>query len=195
MWRSLPPQNLPSHATSPECSAIAGCRKRRVRIGPKVPAIFCRRRHQPLPRSMVVGLATSRPSGANHEEVDECAAFCSTKEGAQDRAAKSAWTGIFRRHCAVDCCLARCWTGCPRRSASFAFVVPNMAAAPAERCIKRQRRNARSQADWQHRRCLPRCWSANIAITRRFIGRHKSLRGTASSSIVRRWRRYRLLVA
>src|SRR2546430_1503157 len=30
-----------------DCSAIAGCRKRRVRDAPDVQAAFCRRRHQP----------------------------------------------------------------------------------------------------------------------------------------------------
>src|SRR5262249_21599234 len=30
-----------------DCSAIADCRKRRVRVAPDVQAIFCRRRHQP----------------------------------------------------------------------------------------------------------------------------------------------------
>jgi hypothetical protein len=32
---------------------------------------------------VVVGLATSRPGGADHEKVDECAALCSAMEGVQ----------------------------------------------------------------------------------------------------------------
>ena len=38
---------------------------------------------------------------------------------------------------------------------------------------------------WQRRRCSPRCWSANIAITCRFIGRPRSSPGRASSSDAR----------
>jgi zinc-finger binding domain of transposase IS66 len=40
---------------------------------------------------------------------------------------------------------------------------------------------------WPHQPRSHRCWSVNIAITRRFIGSRKSLPGTASISAVRRW--------
>jgi hypothetical protein len=41
-----------------DCSAIAGCRKRRVRIAPEAQAVFCRRRHQPRrpPRNIIVSV-------------------------------------------------------------------------------------------------------------------------------------------
>ena len=41
------PKTLGRALINRDCSAIAGCRKRRVRIAPETQAIFCRRRHQP----------------------------------------------------------------------------------------------------------------------------------------------------
>ena len=45
-----------------DCSPIAGCRKRRVRIAPEVQAIFCRRRHQPRrpPLQLAIAVAQSK---------------------------------------------------------------------------------------------------------------------------------------
>jgi hypothetical protein len=42
-----PPQPKGRVLINRDCSAIAGCRKRRVRIAPEAQAIFFRRRHQP----------------------------------------------------------------------------------------------------------------------------------------------------
>jgi len=47
--------------------------------------------------------------------------------------------------------------------------VPNTPAGPARRWRKRRLRSGRSPAAWRRRRCSPRCWSADIAITRRSI--------------------------
>ena len=52
---------------------------------------------------------------------------------------------------------------------------------------RRRRRSGRSPVDWRRRRCSRRCWSANIAITRRSIGSRKSSPVMASISDVRRW--------
>ena len=56
-----------------------------------------------------------------------------------------------------------------------------------QRSIRRRRRSGRSPRAWRPRRCSPRCWSANTAITRRSIGSRRSLPGMASSSTARRW--------
>ena len=82
---------------------------------------------------------------------------------------------------------ARCWTGC-RRSSRDAHHAPEICLPqPATRWCRRRRRNGRSPADWQRRRCSPRCWSANIATTRRSIGNRRSSPVTASISDARRW--------
>ena len=82
--------------------------------------------------------------------------------------------------------LARCWIGYQRSCASSAPLAPNTPAGPARRWCKPQLRSGRSPAAWRRRRCLPRCWSANIAITPRSIGSRRSSPATASICRVRR---------
>ena len=119
--------------------------------------------------------------GASHSPI-----ICRVKRSGSRSARRSALA------VAVSCtrsarASARCWIGCRRSFVSSAFAAPNMAAALAERCLRRRRRSARSQEAWRRRRCSRRSWSANIAITRHCIDSRRFLRVSALISIARRW--------
>jgi len=58
--------------------------------------------------------------------------------------------------------------------------VRNTSAGGARRPCKRRLQSGQLLAVWQRRRCCRRCWSANIATTRRCFGNRKSSRVMAS---------------
>ena len=63
---------------------------------------------------------------------------------------------------------------------------PKYACRTCETVAQAPAQNGRSPAAWRRLRCLPRCWSANIAITRRCIGSRRSSPAMGSIFRVRR---------